>query len=65
MNTLISRLPTITVELHNHIVEIVSAEDDTAATTAAMRPEPAWRISTLQGYDAIMRRHATACESGR
>ncbi|HEY8024458.1 MAG TPA: hypothetical protein VIF60_07830 [Burkholderiaceae bacterium] len=65
MNTLISRLPTITVELHNHIVEVVPAEDATAAMTAATRFEPAWRISTLQDYDATMRRHATACESGR
>ena len=61
MNPLIEQLESVDVDVEDEII-------DRNSRSAAPIVEPSYRpidMKPLHGYDAIMRKHAAACEAGR
>jgi hypothetical protein len=52
-------------ELPNQIIEFATIVEAAAPAPRGMPMENTWQRNPLKGYDALMRRHAAACEAGR
>jgi hypothetical protein len=66
MNTLIELISRTPVDsLADVDIETVFVTEEPVVVSRNATVDLPWQHSTLNGYDALMRRHAAACEAGR
>lgn len=65
MSAFVANIPLAETEFQEQKVEVETVTESQVMPSSGTQPEPPVKRVPLSGYDATMRRHAAACETGR